>query len=235
MPRPDIQWQLENGVLTANASQKPAMVKVWTAYNANDRDFRKETIGESWTSSIITPDATGQASVSLPSSNEGYHATYIEFIYQGLAGLPLTFSTQVYVTPDVYPYVLEKPVLDPKPAQYWHRQVKNILKNKASDIDADTLISYLPIPLFDDIVNDVLSVKKTLSLREFSSLKELAERECLATRLNIESADMGWYSDVDLGRHLGEKDLWEHYQLANEQIETLPILSSFICHQLNQQ
>lgn len=235
VPRPDIQWQLDNGVLTSNTSQVPAIVKVWTAYNVNVRDFRKETIGESWVSSIIAPDVNGQYTVTLPSSNEGYHATYIEFIYQGLAGLPLTFSTQVYVTPDVYPYVLENPVLDPKPPHYWHSQVKNILKNKASDIDADTLISYLPIPLFDDIVNDVLSVKKALSLSGFSLNKELAERECMATRLNIESGDMGWYSDIDLGRHLGEKDLWEHYQLANEQIETLPILSSFICHQLNQQ
>lgn len=232
-PRPTINWQLENGELVASTSIPPAAVKVWSAYNPNGRDFRKDTIGETWSSTLITPDASHQYTVSLPESNSGFHATYIEFIYQGLAGLPMTYSTEIYVTPDSYPYVLDNPVLDPKPAHYWKRQVKNILRHKAADVDEITLTGYLPIPLFDNIVADINAVFDALSLRHFNSFDDLADRECMATRLNIAANEMGWYSMRDLGTHLGNRPLWQHYAMADNYVENLPMLSSYICHQLN--
>jgi len=234
VPRPSIKWSVTNNQLMAQTDFPPQAVKVWTAFNATGRDFRKETIGESWVSTILPVNSTGEYTVALPSGNEGFHASYIEFIYSGPTGLPVSYSTQVFVTPDQYPFTLEQPVFNPGSATYWTHQVKALLYGKAySQLDEATFLAYLPIPLFGDFIRTLDDASDTLSINSIPQFSSLARRECLATRLNIKAGETGWYSQYDLGLHLGNKPLWEHYRLAHENIDNLPFLSSYICYQLN--
>jgi len=138
----------------------------------------------------------------------------------------------VYVTPDVYPYVFSHPVVDPKPAYFWHQQVKNIRAGRSAKISADTLNSYLPIPLFDEYVNDLGDLNNVFRIGK-TPVKNLAKRECLATRLNIHNAQFGWHSQVDLGWGMS-KQLWEHYKTADDAAnDEFPWLSALICGKLN--
>ena len=234
LPRPDINWEVENGALTATTSLSPLAVRLWTATNVNARDFRKEIIGETWSSTLLQPDATGEYVASLQNTSNSFTATYIEFVYQGLGGIPVTYSTQVYVTPDIYPFELTNPVNDPKRSSYWKRQVKAALKGKVRDIDSDTLTGYLPTTLFDTIKSDLRGVYEALKIRRGEHLEGLSERECMATRLNIKHGELGWYSSVDLGWLMGEKAVWEHYKEADRAAELgLPWLSTAICKMIN--
>lgn len=237
LPRPDIQWQISDGLLSASTSLPPASVRVWTATNPTARDFRVNTIGESWTSAAIEANDQGEYVTALAVSDQGFTATYIEFVYQGLGGFPVTYSTQVYVTPDIYPYTLHNPVFDPKPSAYWSRQLTAALKDRPADIDADTLQAYLPIPLFDDMIISLEDMSDALSIgHRGRDVSDRAERECLSTRLNIKLGEIGWYSSMDLGGWLGEKPLWAHYTRAHEAAEQgSPWLSSFICARINHQ
>lgn len=234
LPRPDINWAVKNGALNATTSLPPLAVKLWTATNDSARDFRKEIIGETWASTLLHPNEVGEYVASLQNVTNGFTATYMEFTYQGLGGVPVSYSTQVYVTPDIYPFELTSPINDPKRSAYWKHQVKAALKGKPSDIDPDTLTEYLPLPLFDSIVGDLSGVYDLLKIGRGERLKGMSERECISTRLNIEHKELGWYSTIDLGWIFGKKELWEHFKLAdNASKHGLPWLSASICRSLN--
>ena len=234
MPRPEINWQLNNGVLSASTSITPVAVRSWSANNPAARDFRHAVIGEVWTASTLQADANGKYSVTLTNGGAGYTATFIEFVYNGLANVPLTYSTQVYVTPDTEPFALSNPLLDPKTALFWNKQVKNAQVGITGDVSADTLKNYLPIPLFDQYMNNLEDMNAAFRIGRTTPITDLAKRECLATRLNISHGEFGWYSTVDLGWGLGSKLLWEHYKTADDAANvSFPWLSALICAKLN--
>ena len=233
LPRPAINWAVDNGVLTASTNMPALQVRVWRANNPLARDFRRSVIGETWTSTNIKPNTNGEYTAALATGNAGYSAAYIEFVYLGLANLPVTYSTQIYVTPDVYPFTMTNPVIDPKPSYFWHQQIRNAQAGRRSEVSADTLNSYLPIPLFDSIIKNMTEMNNGFQIG-YPYLKELAERECLATRLNISHGEMGWYSSLDLGWGMGNKLLWEHYKVADEAAnDAFPWMSASICGKLN--
>lgn len=234
LPRPVIDWKLDNKQLIATTSLTPLLVRSWTATNDTARDFRKDTLGESWTSSVLQPDETGKYVVSLNNQQNGYTASYIEFVYQGQGGIPVTYSTQVYISPDSYPFELSNPVNNPESAAYWNRQVKSLLKGDADETDLDAFNAYLPVHLFDAIVTDVSGVYDALRISRGEHLLGLAKRECMATRLNIKQGEFGWYSPVSLAWHGSEKPLWAHYQVADDAAKLgMPWLSAAICRMLN--
>lgn len=233
LPRPDIHWEVNAGVLSATTNMPPAQVRVWRANNPQARDFRRAVIGESWTATVIQPDANGVYTATLDTGNTGFSASYIEFVYLGLTNLPVTYSTQIYVTPDDYPFAFNNPLVDPKHAYFWEQQVKNALAGKTGEVSADTLNSYLTIPLFDIYINTISDMKEALRIDSLS-VRELAERECLATRLNIKQGEFGWHSRLDLGWGLGNKLLWEHYKIADDAAnDDFPWMSALICAKLN--
>lgn len=233
LPRPAIDWQLDGSKLLAKTSINPQQIKLWRAHNPLARDFRKSTIGEAWQASEIAVNEQGEYSVDLIRPAAGFSAAYIEFIYTGATGQPVTYSTQVYVTPDEYPFALEDAINNPQHAHYWVKQIRKIYYDKPAELTQAEIDSYLPVPLFDKILHDIHDLKQVFSFSYKRPFSGLAERECLATRLNIRSEEMGWYSNIDLGRHFGSKPLWQHYQMADEAFESSPLLSRFICYRLN--
>ncbi|TNF36755.1 MAG: PhoPQ-activated pathogenicity [Gammaproteobacteria bacterium] len=240
-PRPDINWYVENGVLKASTNALPALVKIWRANNPNARDFRKETIGESWVPTVVIPNAGGNYEAALQTEG-GFNAVYIEFIYLGMTGQPVSYSTEIMVTPDIYPYALTQPVNDPQPASFWKHEVASALKNKAATIEIDTLKSYLPIPVFDIIASTLDDALDMLKIRfgwndgklSTTPLQAVAQRECLSTRFNIQHGEIGWYSDVDLW-WFGNKPLWQHYAQAHQAaLNNHPGEAMMICMMINQ-
>jgi PhoPQ-activated pathogenicity-related protein len=105
-PRPRFSWRADRqaGTLTVRVVDTPAQVMLWQASNPKARDFRLEAIGPAWTSTPLTStDGIYRAAVS---TDQGWTAFFIELTYPG--DTPLVFTTEVIVTPDVYPFDLPK-------------------------------------------------------------------------------------------------------------------------------
>ncbi len=127
--RPVFNWTVSGNQIVLTTDTKPKMVKLWSASNRTARDFRLETIGESWTSAIlcatcsdddaecgetegesaITPCQSGVyvGEVPVPANGEGWTAFFLQVVYPGpdsnLSNVDFRFSTQVVVVPDTYP------------------------------------------------------------------------------------------------------------------------------------
>jgi PhoPQ-activated pathogenicity-related protein len=237
LPRPEIHWSLQNHELVASTSLPPQTVKVWRASNPLARDFRKSSIGEAWLDETVSADANGDYRTTLPQPDTGYAATYIEFVYQGPAGLPMTFSTQVYITPESFLYTLyAAPVSNPEKAKYWDKQLEIARSTDTGEVSLAAFESYVPVPVFDNYYSDLDALDSGLSKTgNDSKIEKAAQSQCLATRLNIKDGRMGWYSNIDFGI-FGSGSLWEYYQLADSAEEDgYPILATAICYGLNQQ
>ncbi|GAA4429077.1 PhoPQ-activated pathogenicity-related family protein [Bremerella cremea] len=77
--------------LTVNPGEKAAAVHLWTAQSPT-RDFRKAK----WTSTPLTRDSAGVATVDLPQPESGYTASYAEVIYAHDT-VPFHLSTTIRV------------------------------------------------------------------------------------------------------------------------------------------
>jgi PhoPQ-activated pathogenicity-related protein len=82
-------------------------VKLWTADNPKERDFRVDTIGRSWKArELKAADADGMAvQVSVGPPQKGYRAFMVEMTFQQKPmPAPLKMTTGVFVIPDVLPH-----------------------------------------------------------------------------------------------------------------------------------
>ncbi|VAW68038.1 hypothetical protein MNBD_GAMMA09-2383 [hydrothermal vent metagenome] len=236
LPRPEMHWEVEregaDAQLVAETSIVPLEVRFWQAHNNTVRDFRKESIGEAWVYTPVTVSADGRYRANLSRDATGFTAHYFEFVYAGVTGLPVTYSSEVFVTPDIEAFNMPDEINQPESARYWAEQVEGVINNRASDIDRNTLTGYLPLPVFNVIHNDMYDLLSALSIN-YHMPSSVALRECTSTRLNLRSKEINWHSEADLGRHLGDRPLWQHYRLADQWSENLPWLSAYICHELN--
>ncbi|USO00210.1 MAG: PhoPQ-activated pathogenicity [Phycisphaeraceae bacterium] len=102
---PALHWERgEPGVLRVTADAEPFEVTLWQAHNPEGRDFRQEKIGNAWTSTPLeAQDGAYVAEVPVP--DQGFTAYMVEarFNVDGMS-LPLTFTTEVSVVPDVLPF-----------------------------------------------------------------------------------------------------------------------------------
>ena len=103
-PRPRFYWRADRqaGTLTVRVVDTPSQVLLWQASNPKARDFRLETIGPSWTSTPIS-GTNGIYTVTV-GATQGWSAFFVELTFPGPADTPLVFTTEVVVTPDVYPF-----------------------------------------------------------------------------------------------------------------------------------
>lgn len=105
-PRPRFYWRVdrENGVLTVRTLDKPLKALLWQATNPDARDFRLEKIGAAWRSHDIEAE-NGTYRVPLAAAGPGWTASMVELTFPGVSpSLPLVFTTEVVVAPDVYPF-----------------------------------------------------------------------------------------------------------------------------------
>ncbi len=108
-PRPRFSWSLElDGSIRVVAHDMPKAVKLWQASNPLARDFRRVTIGPSWTSSPLSDQGGGIFVGQVPQPQEGWTAFFVELVFVGRT-LGSTvydyhFSTEMRVLPEMCPF-----------------------------------------------------------------------------------------------------------------------------------
>lgn len=117
-PAPDYSWTVRaDGALVVNAGQtKPSKVLLWQGTNPKARDFRVDSVGPNgFTATDLKPEADGTYIAAVPKPAEGFTAFFVELTYPSGMKFPLKFTTEVYVTPDDYPYRWEdaRPITKP--------------------------------------------------------------------------------------------------------------------------
>ena len=110
VPRPEFSWNLnEDGSIEVLSESPVKEVMMWSATNDKGRDFRKDTIGNSWVSETLNQNEDGLY-IALPSiPKDGWKAYFVEMTYETPFGLDLKLTTPVRVTPDTLPYEYKKP------------------------------------------------------------------------------------------------------------------------------
>lgn len=110
-PRPEFSWTLnDDGSMTVLATDTPVEVKLWQAGNPTDRDFRQVTIGNTWTSSVLTEQSPGVyvAAPGIPPT--GWRSYFVELVYDyqtpsiGISDYDYHFTTEMRVLPEVRPF-----------------------------------------------------------------------------------------------------------------------------------
>jgi PhoPQ-activated pathogenicity-related protein len=231
-PRPVLTTTLAGGVLTVRANSPATVARLWKAVNPAARDFRRESIGEAWTNSPVPDSGGGTYIATLSSPASGYAAYFLELVYPNVAGLPQTYSTPVYVTPDTLPFEVVDAIGEPRGKGYWKQQVNIALGAPGrADFDPVVLAGYFPIPLFDGYVNDIAAADAVFAAKGGKTNE--ARAQCLATRLNIASNALGWYSRLALDRH-GTRPLWEYFQQAHAAfLGGQPERAKDLCEEIN--
>lgn len=104
-PRPRFSFRADrpSGVISVRTLDKPTEVLLWQATNPQARDFRLESVGPIWKSTPLRGE-NGIYIASPPPPAQGFTAFFIELRFPGPDDLPLVFTTEVVVTPDVYPF-----------------------------------------------------------------------------------------------------------------------------------
>ncbi|HET9298838.1 MAG TPA: PhoPQ-activated pathogenicity-related family protein [Candidatus Polarisedimenticolaceae bacterium] len=106
VPRPQLTWRFQ-GRSTIRAStgkeRRPSQVRLWKASNPDARDFRLQTIGPVWTTSLLEPSADGVYVGRVEKPVRGFTAFFLEMTYPGPGKEPLKLTTAVRVVPDTLP------------------------------------------------------------------------------------------------------------------------------------
>ena len=108
--RPKFSWELEkDGSIRVISGSKVKEVIMWSATNQKARDFRKDTIGNSWESKVLQINEDGTY-LGIPTKPEkGWKAYFIEMTYETPFGLNLKLTTPVRVIPDTLPFEYQTP------------------------------------------------------------------------------------------------------------------------------
>ena len=106
---PQFSWTTtSDGGLQVMAQDQPREVRIWQAHNPEARDFRVETLGRAYTSTVLAPAANGLYVANVPMPENGWTAWFVELTYDVEAPTPLKLTTGVLVTPDTLPFA-DKP------------------------------------------------------------------------------------------------------------------------------
>ena len=102
---PSFLWTQESdGTLQVLARDKPKEVRLWQATNPEARDFRVETLGRKYTSSVVQPDEHGLYRSNVAKPEKGWTAYFLELTYDVGAPTLLKLTTNVVVIPDTVPF-----------------------------------------------------------------------------------------------------------------------------------
>jgi PhoPQ-activated pathogenicity-related protein len=120
--RPEFSWTIsKEGVITVSCKDKPSAVKLWQATNPDARDFRLEKIGPAYKSKDLTAESENTYVVKLGKPEQGFMASFVELTFPTPGGGSWKFTTDMKVTPDVYPF--------PAPAIKWPAGAKPLTTN----------------------------------------------------------------------------------------------------------
>jgi PhoPQ-activated pathogenicity-related protein len=114
---PGYSWKVRpDGAIVVRTQATPTEVRLWQGTNPKARDFRVDTIGRSFTSTVLQRQADGSYVGAVPKPQSGYTAYFVELTFPSGGKYPLKFTTEVQVIPDVLPYRWEdaRPITKPQ-------------------------------------------------------------------------------------------------------------------------
>jgi PhoPQ-activated pathogenicity-related protein len=104
VPRPRFAWTIEeDGEIRVRTLDAPKEVLLWQATDPDDRDFRKERIGDAYTSTPLSDQGGGVYTARVDAPKDGWTAYFVELVYDSGTSAPFKFTTGVKVAPDTYP------------------------------------------------------------------------------------------------------------------------------------
>ncbi len=106
-PRPQLTWRFQGQTAIrarTGKERRPSQVRLWKASNPDARDFRLQTIGAAWTSSLVEPGADGVYVGRVEKPAQGWTAFFLEMTYPGAGEESLKLTTAVRVVPDILPH-----------------------------------------------------------------------------------------------------------------------------------
>src|SRR5262249_25495684 len=102
---PRFAWTLQkDGSIRVKTKDKPTEVKLWQATNPDARDFRVETLGPKYQSTVLNEEGKGIYIGKVPEPAKGWTAYFVELTFPSGCQAPFKFTTNVRVTPDRLPY-----------------------------------------------------------------------------------------------------------------------------------
>jgi PhoPQ-activated pathogenicity-related protein len=109
-PLPRFDWRFAaDGSIRVTAQDAPREVRLWQATNPEARDFRLETLGAVWTSTVLRDDGGGRFTGRVARPARGWTAYLVELTYDLGGPAPLKLTTAVRVEPDTLPYPRPQP------------------------------------------------------------------------------------------------------------------------------
>ncbi len=107
---PTLSWKFEeDGSITVQTDDAPEEVRVWQAVNPDARDFRKDTIGATWTATPAEDRGSGLYRAAITEPSKGWAAFLLELTFPTGSYFPLKFTTGVRVLPDTLPHAPYQP------------------------------------------------------------------------------------------------------------------------------
>ena len=117
-PRPNIDWRVDStGSIHLTSDRQPKQVTLWQAHNALARDFRlemKEVYDNGFTATSLVAQQDGSYIGTAAANGKGWTAYFIEVEFSGANQIPMKFTTEVEITPDVLPFAEKDPSKDKK-------------------------------------------------------------------------------------------------------------------------
>jgi len=108
--RPSFEWSFDDSnAIRVTTKEKPTAVKLWQATNPNHRDFRLESVGPIYHSSLLAPESPGVYLARVVNPKKGWTAFFVELSYRSEGKYPYKFTTAVRVAPDTEPYPAPEP------------------------------------------------------------------------------------------------------------------------------
>lgn len=109
-PLPRFGWRFAaDGAIRVTAQDAPREVRLWQATNPEARDFRLETLGAVWTSTVLRDEGGGRFTGRVARPARGWTAYLVELTYDLGGPAPLKLTTAVRVEPDTLPYPPPRP------------------------------------------------------------------------------------------------------------------------------
>jgi PhoPQ-activated pathogenicity-related protein len=103
--RPNFDWRFEpDGAIRVKSETKPSEVRLWQAANPTARDFRLQTIGPAFQSSVLSDQGDGVYIGKVAPPDRGWTAFFVELTYPNGDREPFKLTTGVRVVPDVLPF-----------------------------------------------------------------------------------------------------------------------------------
>ncbi|MCA9013363.1 MAG: PhoPQ-activated pathogenicity-related family protein [Planctomycetaceae bacterium] len=110
---PRFSWTHEkDGSIRVITEDKPQEVRLWQATNPDARDFRLETLGPKYVSSLVESADGKKWTAKADTPSKGWTASFMELTWDVGMPVPLKMTTSVRVDPDVLPYK-DKPLDKP--------------------------------------------------------------------------------------------------------------------------